>query len=75
MFYLKVSSMQESQTSHAILEIVAEEDRKIYRRDCEVAPKDGCEENGGGGGVQNITHISPLMLCFCKGIEKMLLFH
>merc|ERR1712215_661196 len=39
-------------------EVVAEGDRKIYRRDCEIAPEDGCTEGGGGGGE--------LKKCYCS---------
>ena len=60
-FYLRVSLMQESQISYAISEVVAEGDRKIYRRDCEIAPDDECTEGGGGGGVIHVTYVSPFM--------------
>merc|ERR1712215_416903 len=39
-------------------EVVAEGDRKIYRRDCEIAPEDECTEGGGGGGE--------LKKCYCS---------
>merc|ERR1712142_1164505 len=54
----KIKNCQQGERCVLSEEIVAEEDRKIYRRDCEVAPEDGCEENGGGGGE--------LKKCYCS---------
>ena len=35
----------------------AEGDKKIYSRGCEESTKDGCVEEGGGGGVRGSTPI------------------